>query len=86
MEAAPVSPRVLGKVQGDSAEKALAGDIAAPAGARSSEAASPSGWLAAIERLAAAGDKAAAGVELAAFRKAYPDYPVPERLEKMLAP
>lgn len=86
MEAAPVAPRVPGKVQGDSAEKALAGDIAAPAGVQSSEAASPSDWLAAIERLAAAGEKAAAGVELAAFRKAYPDYTVPERLEKMLTP
>ena len=86
MEAAPVAPAMPGKAQADSAEKAGAGDVAAPAGARSSEATSPSDWLAAIERLAAAGDKAAAGVELAAFRKAYPDYTVPERLEKMLAP
>ena len=86
MEATPAAPRVPGKAQADSAEKAGAGDVAAPAGARLSEATSPSDWLAAIERLAAAGDKAAAGVELAAFRKAYPDYTVPERLEKLLAP
>jgi hypothetical protein len=46
----------------------------------------PSDWLAAIERLAGTGEKTAARAELEAFRKAYPDYPLPERLEKLLAP
>ncbi len=59
---------------------------AAPAANRAAAARSPSAWLAAIERLAAAGEKTAARAELEAFHKAFPDYPVPERLEKLLAP
>jgi hypothetical protein len=111
----PAAMAVPGRGERTSAEKAEAGDVAAPVGVRSLEAArqvpaaagaapgvatstsvpaakraaaasSPSDWLAAIERLAAAGDKAAARVELEAFRKAYPDYPLPEGLEKLLAP
>ena len=58
----------------------------APAENRAAATRSPSDWLAAIERLAAAGEKTAARAELAAFHKAFPDYPVPERLEKLLAP
>ena len=42
--------------------------------------------LAAIERLAAAGERAVARAELEAFRKAYPDYPLPQGMEKLLAP
>ena len=45
----------------------------------------PSDWLAAIERLAATGEKSAARTELESFRKAYPEYPVPSALEKLLA-
>jgi len=95
----PAAIPVPGRGERTSAEKAEAGDVAAPVGVRSLEAArqvpaakpaaaasSPSDWLAAIERLAAAGEKAAARVELEAFRKAYPDYPIPEGLEKLLAP
>jgi hypothetical protein len=59
---------------------------AAPAANREATARSPADWLAAIERRAGAGEKTAARAELEAFRKAYPDYPVPERLEKLLAP
>jgi hypothetical protein len=58
----------------------------APAANRAATARSPTDWLAAIERLAGSGEKTAARAELEAFRKAYPDYPVPERLEKLLAP
>jgi hypothetical protein len=65
-------------------EPAAAG--AAPAANRAAAARSPSEWLAAIERLAGTGEKTAARAELEAFRKAYPDYPLPERLEKLLAP
>jgi len=65
-------------------EPAAAG--AAPAANRAAVARSPSAWLAAIERLAGTGEKMAARAELEAFRKAYPDYPLPERLEKLLAP
>ena len=58
----------------------------APAANRAAATRSPSDWLAAIERLAAAGEKTAARAELEAFHKAFPDYPVPERLQKLLAP
>jgi len=58
----------------------------APAANRVDTTRSPSDWLAAIERLAGAGEKTVARSELEAFRKAYPDFPVPERLEKLLAP
>lgn len=86
MEVAPAAGPMPGKGQADSAEKAAAGDLARPAAARLSATTSPSDWLAAIERLAAAGDEVDARAEFAAFRKAYPDYPVHDRLEKMLAP
>ena len=46
----------------------------------------PPEWLAAIDRLAQTGEKAAARDELEAFRKAYPEYPVPDKLKKLLAP
>jgi hypothetical protein len=58
----------------------------APAANRVVTATSPSDWLAAIERVAAAGEKTAARAELEAFHKAFPGYPVPERLEKLLEP
>ncbi|MBL8420795.1 MAG: hypothetical protein JNK92_09185 [Dechloromonas sp.] len=46
----------------------------------------PPEWLAAIDRLAQTGEKAAARDELEKFRKAYPEYPVPDKLKKLLAP
>lgn len=58
----------------------------APAANRVAAARSPADWLAAIERLAGTGEKTAARAELESFRKAHPEYPVPERLEKLLAP
>jgi hypothetical protein len=58
----------------------------APAANRAAATRSPSDWLAAIERLAAAGEKTGARAELEAFHKAFPDYPVPERLERLLEP
>lgn len=78
---------------GRSAEAARPGPAAAgaapgasPAAKRAAAAGSPSDWLAAIERLADTGEKTAARAELESFRKAHPEYPVPERLEKLLAP
>ena len=53
---------------------------------RAAAAQSTSDWLAAIERLADTGEKTAARAELESFRKAHPEYPIPERLEKLLAP
>ncbi len=112
-DAAPEAMPVPKRSDRVSAEKAEAGQVAAPLGVRSQEAAtsgaggavpgvssstvapaanraaaarSPSDWLVAIERLAAAGEKTAARAELEAFRKAYPDYLVPKGLEKLLAP
>ncbi|MGB8300378.1 MAG: hypothetical protein WCE67_04970 [Azonexus sp.] len=79
--AAPVGGQSLEAAR---TEPAAAG--AAPAANRAAVARSPSAWLAAIERLAGTGEKTAARAELEAFRKAYPDYPLPERLEKLLAP
>ena len=79
--AAPVGGQSLEAAR---TEPAAAG--AAPAANRAAAARSPSAWLAAIERLAGTGEKTAARAELEAFRKAYPDYPLPERLEKLLAP
>jgi hypothetical protein len=64
----------------------VASSAVAPAANRAAAARSPSDWLAAIERLAAAGEKTAARAELEAFHKAFPDYPLPDRLEKLLAP
>ena len=80
LEAARPGPAAAGVAPG------AAPSNGAPAASRDAAARSPSDWLAAIERLAAAGEKAAARVELEAFRKAYPDYPIPEGLEKLLAP
>jgi hypothetical protein len=112
-DAVPEAMPVPGRGDRAPAAKAEAGQLAAPSGARSQEAAaagagdavpgvsssavapaanraaatrSPSDWLAAIERVAAAGEKTAARAELEAFHKAFPGYPVPERLEKLLEP
>ena len=80
LEATRPGPAAAGAVPG------VAPSSGAPAANRAITARSPSDWLAAIERLAGTGEKTAARAELEAFRKAYPDYPVPERLEKLLAP
>ncbi|MGB8148848.1 MAG: hypothetical protein WCF00_10745, partial [Azonexus sp.] len=79
--AAPVGGQSL-----EAARPEPAAASAAPAANRAAVARSPSAWLAAIERLAGKGEKTAARAELEAFRKVYPDYPLPERLEKLLAP
>ncbi len=88
--AAPVGGRSLEVTRpGPAAAGAVPGvppSSEAPAANRDAAARSPSDWLAAIERLAGTGEKLAARAELEAFRKAYPDYPVPESLEKLLAP
>ena len=88
--AAPVGGRSLEAARrGPAAAGAVPGvppSSGAPAANQAAAARSPSDWLAAIERLAGTGEKTAARAELEAFRKAYPDYPVPERLEKLLAP
>ena len=87
--AAPVGGRSLEATRpGPAAAGAVPGvppSSGAPAANRDAAARSPSDWLAAIERLAGTGEKTAARAELEAFHKAYPDYPVPERLEKLLA-
>jgi len=80
LEAARPGPAAAGAVSG------VAPSSGAPAANQAAAARSPSDWLAAIERLAGTGEKLAARAELEAFRKAYPDYPVPESLEKLLAP
>ena len=88
--AAPVGGRSLEAARpGPAAPGAAPGvspSTVAPSANRAAAARSPSEWLAAIERLAGTGEKTAARAELEAFRKAYPDYPLPERLEKLLAP
>ena len=88
--AAPVGGRSLEAARrGPAAAGAVPGvppSSGAPAANQAAAARSPSDWLAAIERLAGTGEKTAARVELEAFHKAYPDFPVPERLEKLLAP
>ena len=88
--AAPVDGRSLEAARpGPAAPGAAPGvspSTVAPSANRAAAARSPSEWLAAIERLAGTGEKTAARAELEAFRKAYPDYPLPERLEKLLAP
>jgi hypothetical protein len=87
--AAPVGGRSLEAARTGPAAGAVPGvspSSGAPAANQAAAARSPSDWLAAIERLAGMGEKLAARAELEAFRKAYPDYPVPERLEKLLAP
>ena len=80
LDVARPGPAAAGAVSG------VAPSSGAPATNQAAASRSPSDWLAAIERLAGTGKKTAARVELDAFRKAYPDYPVPERLEKLLAP
>jgi hypothetical protein len=89
-DAAPVGGRLLEAARpGPAAAGAVPGvspSSGAPAANQAVAARSPSDWLAAIERLAGTGEKTAARVELEAFCKAYPDYPVPESLEKLLAP
>ena len=88
--AAPVGGRSLEAARrGPAAAGAVPGvppSSGAPAANQAAAARSPSDWLAAIERLAGTKEKTAARVELEAFHKAYPDFPVPERLEKLLAP
>ncbi len=88
--AAPAGGRSLEAVRpGPAAAGAAPGaapSSGAPAANRDATARSASDWLAAIEGLAGDGKKSAARAELEAFRKAYPDYPLPERLEKLLAP
>ena len=88
--AAPVGGRSLEAARrGPAAAGAVPGvppSSGAPAANQAAAARSPSDWLAAIERLAGTEEKTAARVELEAFHKAYPDFPVPERLEKLLAP
>jgi hypothetical protein len=80
LEAATPGPAAAGAAPG------AAPSSGAPVANRAAAARNPSDWLAAIERLAGTGEKTAARAELEAFRKAYPDYPLPERLEKLLAP
>ena len=88
--AAPVGGQSLEATRPGAAAAGAVSGVApssgAPATNQAAAAGSPSDWLAAIERLAGTGEKTAARVELDAFRKAYPDYPVPKRLEKLLAP
>ncbi|SFF87142.1 hypothetical protein SAMN05518865_105274 [Duganella sp. CF458] len=50
------------------------------AAARSLEAESPKEWLQSIERLLDAGDTGSATAQWKRFRKAHPDYPVPDTL------
>ena len=79
-EAATPGPPSTGSVPG------VSPSAEAPVAKRMTVARSPSDWLSAIERLAGAGEKTAARSELESFRKAYPEYPVPDRIEKLLAP
>ncbi|HRH14310.1 MAG TPA: hypothetical protein PK225_08140 [Azonexus sp.] len=69
-----------------SAPRVLSLSAEAPAANGIAAARRPPEWLAAIDRLAQTGEKAAARDELEAFRKAYPEYPVPDKLKKLLAP
>lgn len=69
-----------------SASSGLSLSAEAPAANGIAAARRPPEWLAAIDRLAQTGEKAAARDELEAFRKAYPEYPVPDKLKKLLAP
>jgi hypothetical protein len=48
--------------------------------AHASDAASPKDWLQTIERMLDAGDTEAAAAQWKRFRKAHPDYPVPDTL------
>lgn len=48
--------------------------------ARASDAESPKDWLQTIERMLEAGDTEAAAAQWKRFRKAHPDYPVPDTL------
>jgi len=48
--------------------------------ARASDAESPKAWLQTIERMLEAGDTEAAAAQWKRFRKAHPDYPVPDTL------
>lgn len=54
------------------------------AAARAPEAESPKDWLQAIERMLDAGDPESAGAQWKRFRKAHPDYPVPDTLADRL--
>ncbi len=55
-------------------------DAPRKAAARSLEAESPKDWLQSIERLLDAGDAESAAAQWKRFRKAHPDYPVPDTL------
>ena len=50
------------------------------AAARVQEAVSPKDWLQSIERMLDAGDVESAAAQWKRFRKAHPDYPVPDTL------
>ena len=54
------------------------------AAARASDAVSPKDWLQTIERMLEAGDTEAAAAQWKRFRKAHPDYPVPDSLANRL--
>jgi hypothetical protein len=60
-----------------------ADDVADGSGAAALPRADPQRWLAAIEQLQAAGNLDAARRELAAFRKRYPDQPLPPSLDRL---
>jgi hypothetical protein len=45
---------------------------------------SPEDWLAHVDDLVGAGDEGRARAEMAAFREAWPDYPLDERHEALL--
>ncbi len=69
-----------------SGQEAAAGQAAASAEATMAAAASPatpSAWLARIERLQQAGELDAARAQLAAFRRRFPDHPLPATLEAL---
>ena len=69
-----------------SGQEAAAGQAAASAEATMAAAASPatpSAWLARIERLQQAGELDAARAQLAAFRRRFPDHPLPATLETL---
>ena len=59
-------------------------DAPRKAAARSLEAESPKDWLQAIERMFDAGDTDSAAEQWKRFRKAHPDYPVPDSLASRL--
>jgi hypothetical protein len=91
-EATSAALPVPGRSEQDAAESAATVGVPLPETAKApaangiAAARRPPEWLAAIDRLAQTGEKAAARDELEAFRKAYPEYPVPDKLKKLLAP